>query len=225
MYITESNPFYITIDLNEVVTANKLTFNGYTASNVSSGNLGMPKDFILYGKVNENDEFFKIAEFKDQTYTNRQMVVSFDYSTFRYFQLYVTKTDNNKYFAMNNLKFTYEFEILGGKQIAPDNDMLKFVGTWQENHKLSTFGRIMVGQKDYTLKFMFTGTRFGILSSTDFENNFEVYVDGVKINSIALKQADSKIYASFMSDLLQNSTHNVEIKCLGQSNIDSIVIY
>ena len=117
------------------------------------------------------------------------------------------------------------FEINGGNQYTLDNAGIEFKGRWRVEQELSSFGHVYVGKGGAKLSFDFTGTRLGILSSSEFGSKFNVYIDGKKIKSVELKDDDGATVMAYLSEALQNGTHHVEIKCKGKANIDSIIIY
>ena len=71
----------------------------------------------------------------------------------------------------------------------------------------------------------FTGTRLAILSSDFYGKNFEVYIDGEKIDSIKTNKNVSPYGVSYLSTKLEDKKHSVVIKCRGEANIDSIATY
>ncbi len=75
------------------------------------------------------------------------------------------------------------------------------------------------------MSFKFNGTRLALLSSEAFGKNFEVTIDGIKVNSIELKAIKNGCGVSYISELLEDKEHTVVIRCLGEANIDSVVIY
>ena len=117
------------------------------------------------------------------------------------------------------------FEINGGDKISPDDDSLNYKGRWQYVQTNSSFGHVYVGKEKDSITFEFTGTRLAVLSSNSYQKNFEVYIDGVKAESVGLKEDREPLAASYISALLEAGRHSVEIKCTGEANIDSIVVF
>lgn len=221
-YISESNPFIVTADMGEIATANELTFYGYLRNNI--GNLGMPKDFVVYGSL-DGETFFTIKKCVGQTIdpssATKNMTITFDKTSFRYYKLVVTKGDNDKYVALSKIEFRRRIEILNGKHISPENTMLSYRGKWEARATLSSFGHVYVGKKNSSLSFTFEGSRLAILSAANYGSNFQVTIDGKKVSSIEIKEGE----VSFISNLLQNGSHTVKITCKGRASIDSIVTW
>ena len=103
--------------------------------------------------------------------------------------------------------------------------MFTFNGAWTGVQTQSSFGHIYVGDTGSSMRFEFSGTRLALLSSNAYGKNFEVYIDGRKENSIALANKQEDFGASFISEVLADAKHSVEIRCVGKANIDSIVCY
>ena len=103
--------------------------------------------------------------------------------------------------------------------------MFTFSGTWQGKQTQSTFGHLYLGQRNATLSYEFTGTRLALLSSSKYGQNFEVTIDGRKVNSIDLKEDNNVTSVTYISQELENTSHHVVIKCLGEANIDCVVTY
>ena len=117
------------------------------------------------------------------------------------------------------------FEVNGGNQLSPSNEVLTYKKNWTGKQTLSTFGHVYVGKNNSKVSFEFEGTRLAILSSKDFKAKFTVYVDGKKVSSVDIKEDESGVYVSYMSQKLESGKHTVEIKCKGEANIDSIVTF
>ena len=222
-FVSSTNPINITVDLGETIKANKITFYGYTSGNV--GNIGMVKDFVLYGSLDGVD-YFKLYEFTGFASKYRDVTLTFDEKTFKYYKLVVTKTDNGRYFAMNHIGFGYDFNLTNGNLISPDNSVITFKGNWEVKANYSTFGHSYYAKNKASLEFEFEGERFAVLSNAELSGDFDVYVDDVKVDSIKLKKGDSKIVASYISPKLSNGNHKIVIKCAETGvNIDSIAYW
>ncbi len=229
-FISEQNPFELTVDCGETVTANHVTFYGYHAAadkNIGT-NLGMPVTFTLYGSTNGAD-FFEIASYENMEYNTRNVTLDFDKDyTFRYYRLFVTKTDNSAYFAMNKIVFFHRaVQLFGnGKNFfAPDNAMFSYTGNWTTTSANSSFGHVLVGKKKSKVSFTFEGNRFAVLSSKALGANFEVQIDGKKVSSFAIKKTDNFYGISYLSPELSQGKHSVVIECKGSANIDSFATW
>lgn len=220
-FISETNPFNITVDLGQTIKANHVTFYGYTSGSV--GNIGMVKDFVLYGSLNGQD-YFVLYEYTGFVSSYRNVTLKFDEATFRYYKLVVTKTDNGRYFAMNRIGFNYEFSLPNGTKISSDNNIFTYKGNWELKTAISSFGHIYYGKNGASVEFEFEGNRLGVLSNKSLGDKFEVYIDDKKVDSINLK-SDDYLSASFISPELTNGKHKVRIKCTGNASIDSIVYW
>ncbi len=220
-FVSESKPFILTVDLGEKATADSMTFYGYTKGS-STGNLGMPKNFVLYGS-NDGSDFFEMGRFNDCTYTGRNMTVTFEEKTFRYYRIIVSLTDNARYFAMNRIEFQKTLTIPDGKLLPADS--LTYTGKWTVENTESNFGHVHIGNKNSEVSFKFEGTRFALVSSSEYKHSFDVYIDGKKISSEKLKEDDGKVFVSYLSPELKNKTHNIIIKCKSKSNLDSIIVW
>ncbi len=219
-YISETNPFHLTFDLGSERKINKITIGTYTEGK-SHGNMGMPTDFVFSGSL-DNQTYFEICSFVGKDYSGNKMVLTFEDTKLRYVKITVTKTDNGRYFATNGIDF--DLDIIDTTQIAPDDKMLSYTGGWTLKGGLSSFGHVLIGKKDYVLKFSFTGTLLGVLSSNSYQNNFDVYIDGEKVES-KLEPLKAREYViTYFNNALKDKTHHVEIRCTGQASIDSIFV-
>ena len=149
--------------------------------------------------------------------------LDFERTHFRYYKLIVRKTVEGRFASITNIEFSNN--ISNGKQFSLDNEMFSFTGNWNGMQTQSSFGHVYVGKAGSTVSFNFTGKRLAILSSSVFGKNFEVTIDGRKISSIELEEITNSYGASYVSSELTNTTHTVVIKCLSDSNIDSIVTF
>ena len=73
--------------------------------------------------------------------------------------------------------------------------------------------------------FTFTGKRLAILSSSAFDIDYKVYIDGDRVDSVELAEPNGDIVAGFVSEEFEEGEHTVEIVCKGETSIDSIVIW
>ena len=224
--VSVNKPAILTIDVGEEITANYMTL--FTYLQTGSTNKGFPKNFTLEGSLDGAD-FFEMG-----TYTNiGQPAVSKNFTfnggatfTFRYYRLTVTASNNGRV-ALNGLTFSHQLTIAGnGNNIfSPDSDMFTYEGNWRGMQAPSTFGHVYIGQNGASISFEFTGTRLAILSSDFYGKNFEVYIDGEKIDSIKTNKNVSPYGVSYLSTKLEDKKHSVVIKCRGEANIDSIATY
>ena len=213
-------PVEFVLDMGKEMPANKMIIY---SQNRPNGDWHVPKDFTLFGSL-DGEEFFTVGEFTDVPRTGITAVVEFEEKTFRYYKLVVTGSTSTNIIIIGEIELIRQFELTG-EHISPDSDNLKFEGTWKLEQPTSTFGHVYVGKEKDILSFEFEGKRLGILSSSVYGKNFEVYIDGVKVDGIALKEDSSDVAVSFISGILSEGKHKVEIKCIGEANIDSVVIF
>lgn len=216
--ITSKNPFELTVDLNQEITANTITIYG------APSRLYLPTTFNIYGGTSlENMKLIKSVE--NAKITNNNVIVNFNTTTLRYYKIIVTDTSatSTKYIAFRKIEFSYK--IPSGKHISPDDNILTYYGDWKIKYTPSTFGHIYEG-KNVSLNFQFEGTQLGIFSfaSTEY-NTFEIYIDGKLIDNINLYNTITLKDLVFISPELENGTHTVVIQSKSYFNIESLVIW
>lgn len=209
-------PLVLKIDLKSERKANRLTL--YTQSR---WDYHCPVSFRLETSLN-NEDWFTVGEYEDLTVSNYSVVADFDETTFRYYRLTITKSSAT-YIIICEAEMARVFEIIGGKQISLDDNQVTMYGNWNAEYGNYSFGHAYCGKSGATAEFEFTGNRFGLLSSNK-NGNVEVYIDGKKASSVDLKENDG-VGASFISQRLTQGKHKVEIKCLNNANVDSIVYW
>lgn len=219
--VSETAPMEMTIDLGKTITANRFVLTGFLYNNSANKNQ-TPNSITLY-LGDSPDNLTEITSFDNGTVTGITLQFNFETTTFRYYKLVVRKTVEGRYASITSIKFLNN--ISNGTQIAPSNSSLIFKGNWSSVQTQSTFGYAYLGHTNDTVKFEFTGTRLGLLSSSEFGKQFEVYIDGKKADSIDLKKDNGAFAVSYMSALLENGKHSVIIKCIGEASIDSVVVY
>ncbi len=215
---SEQKPLILTVDMGEAIKANRMVL--YTQSRSDPH---YPKDFTLQGSL-DGETFFDIGTFADAKLANAKVTVDFEETEFRYYRITMTKS-SNRYLIIGKIEFANIFEIPNGNHISLDSEEVKLKGDWTPEYVLSSFGHSYTGKKNSSVEFEFEGTRFGILSTAQLDHNFEVYIDGNKIDSISVKEASKGAMMSYISTLLEEGKHTVLIKCTGNANIDSIVYW
>ena len=217
---SEQKPLVLTVDLGKEITANQMTMLTQYRPN---GDYHCPTDFVLEGSL-DGQTFFEIGKFEGVQRTNTSVIANFEEAqTFRYYRLTITKSSGT-YIILSEIQFAKVFEINGGHKLSLDSPEITMKGKWEPKSMLSSFGHVYVGKKNSKVEYEFEGTRFGVLSSSSLGQNFEVYIDGKKIDSIELKE-DNGIVMAYISSLLEQGKHKVTIKCTGNANIDSIVYW
>ncbi|MCH5153571.1 MAG: M60 family metallopeptidase [Clostridiales bacterium] len=213
---TEAAPFTLVIDLGAVYTANRLYIYSQNRSD-----LQFPKALKLYASL-DGENYTLINSYADLTRSGIVQTLDFADTQMRYYKIEVTESMGN-YLIIRELEMWHIQEINGGTKVSIDSANLVFTGDWEYAQAPSSFGHVYVGHSGNKLEFEFTGTRLGIMMSSMFAKNYEVYIDGAKVNSIELKANAGSLV--FLSDAMQNASHKVEIRCTGQVGIDSVIIY
>ncbi len=224
--ISESNPFSVTVRLDKKVTANRLIFHGSSVK--GQYRTYLPKTFKVW--VSENgDEWTLVCDEASSKLGTLQVVANFDdYHSFNFYKVLVTDTHSKeayKYICLNKIELAWSLSVNGGKQITPDNETFVFTGNWDIEQTFSTFGHVYAGENTSSLYFKFNGNRLALTSSLKFGTSFEVYIDGKKVDSIDLKEQSGDWVLTYMSDELEMKWHDVEVKCTGKANIDSVIIF
>lgn len=217
-----NSPIAVIVDMGRPITANSMTVISRSSQS------GAPAVFRL--SVSDDGTNWRTAgDYSGYQSGSRIVTATFDLTTFRYFNLYVTDTtyniSGNKFLIISEIKFSESHSVLNGKLISPDDDMLTFKGDWTVEQKSSNFGHVFVGQKKATLEFTFTGKRLAILSSAAYERDYKVYIDGKAVDSLELAEPNGAIVTGFLSPEFEEGEHTVEIVCKGETSIDSVVLW
>ena len=216
-----SNPFVITMDMGEAITANRMLIHTQPRSDYR-----YPTDFILYGSL-DGKEYFKIKDYQNvKIVKDNRIAVDFDTTKFRYYRLIMTKSSQN-YIIISRIDFTESYERLNGEQYSIDDEIFKYGGKWQAKATAASFGHVVVGKKGATVEFTFEGNRFALLSSSAFERDFEVTIDGKKVSSDFFKNnKGERTLIAFMSGELSQGKHKVKVKCKKKNcSLDSLVVW
>ena len=222
--VSEKSPLVLAFDMGEVKSVNRMIIY---SQNRPNGDWKVAKSFTLQGSV-DGVEFFEIGNFVDVARNGANVTVDFEEKEFRYYILTVTKSYNN-HIIIGEIEMWHAFEVNGAKMYSPADSKFEYFGKWSTEQAFSNFGYVVKGDRGVNMSFEFEGTRLGIVSSKMFATNFEVYIDGQLTASFdqvkPLKEQNGQYGLSFLSDLLDEGKHTVTIKCLGEANIDSIVVY
>ena len=218
--ISQDTPLTMTADLGEAKTVNRIVIHTQYRPN---GDYHCVKAFNLYGSL-DGENYSLIGNFTDVTRNGTSVTVDFNETTLRYYKIDVVES-TGRYVIIGEIEMWHSLEVLGGKQLTPGDDSLTFSKKWTSAQTFASFGHVYLGQKKDKVTFEFVGNRFAILSSKDFGTDFEVRIDGKRVKSEDLKEDGSAIYVSYLSKELKNKKHKVTIKCKGEANIDSIVIF
>lgn len=219
--VSAAAPWEVTVDLGKTIEANRLEITGNLFN--GSGNKNQtPNSFTLY--VGETrDDMREVFSVENGQVSGITTAANFETSKFRYYRLVVTKTVEGRFMCIRNIAFAKS--LSGGKNITPDDDMFTYSDGWKGMQTTSTFGHVYVGKANATMKFKFNGTRVGFISSAKFGKNFEVYIDGAKVESIELKTGEGDYSISYLCDKLAAGEHTVTLKCLGDASVDSVLLF
>lgn len=108
------------------------------------------------------------------------------------------------------------------KQYTPDLPNLQYLGKWQYTPTASSFGHVYVGKRGAEIRCTFTGTQLGVLVSTNFGTNLQIYIDG-QARPLTKTVIDTNTMA-IVAPVLNNRQHEVIIRCVGVGNIDSVIV-
>ncbi|MDE6303145.1 MAG: M60 family metallopeptidase, partial [Clostridia bacterium] len=245
VYITEEKPFELVADLGSLHTVNSVTLNGYKNK---VGNNGMAKSFKLYGSTDGNN-YFLVTEVTDSPANAKNMTFNFDAVQIRYYKFVVTKTDNERYFAMNSIVFTNTAAYAKGHVVVPNDETIRYIGNWSYENPLSNFGIVYTAGAGDSVEYHFKGTRFAyFVYGMEELGTVDIYVDGkliasdvnlsvkdpnVKVTEELFNQFGEKIAKSvselayiFNGDALANGEHVVKIVSKsGKICVDSFVYW
>ncbi len=224
--ISEANPFGVTVELDSQVTANRMTFHGSSVS--ANYATYLPKNFKIWVSDNGSD-WTLVNETVNSSASNLKVIANFDdFHTFKFYKVEVTLTharNNLGYICLNKIELSSLLTVSGGHQFSPDEDVFAFDQSWKTAQAYSTFGHVYTGNTGAEMNFKFNGTRLAFTSSVLLGKNFEVYIDGNKVNSIELKPQTDDTVISYLSEKLSDGTHSVTVKCTGKANIDSVIVF
>ena len=230
-----TGPMILELDMGKKISANSVTFLGRTPNAANTSQQAMVKEFSLEISM-DGVNYTSAGSYTNSNIQNdRQVTVSLNGAyEFRYIRITINSThSSNRHFILSGITFTYNFKLTGNgaNHISPNHENLIFTdtkngkGTWNSVSAISCFSRIMVGNKGDVVKFDFTGTRIAILTPVGYENNFEVYVDGKKVESIQVTPLTGDYGITYLSEKLTSGKHRVEVRCTGKTAIDSFAFY
>ncbi len=221
--VSAKNPLIFTVDLGEVVSANKMYINTQYRPN---GDYKYASDFILQGSV-DGQNFTDLATVQDAKLdASHRVSVDFALTEMRYYRLIITKATGG-FVIITRIDFSEHYEQLRGIQYSIDNEMMNYGKGWNAKSVASSYGHVVVGKKGATVEFTFEGNKLALLSSSAYNNDFEVTIDGKKINTELFKNLDrDRIVMAFLSPQLSQGKHKVKIKCTKKNTaLDSIVVW
>ncbi len=213
-FISEDNPFILTVDLGKTIRANTLTIIGR-----NSGQVHMPTTFKLYGGESLNS-LSLLGEYTNLTYSNKMLQVSFQESKIRYYRLVVTDTDSHRYVSMAQINLSYQYS--GSLKSL---DELEYYNTKKGKFKISkemaTYGHLIEGNG--VIKYSFKGTQFGLYVKQSEKCKIKIEIDN-DVKEIEL-EGNNSISMVYLSDVLKDKKHQVKITVLkGNIQVDSFTI-
>lgn len=209
-FVTQENPFELTVDLGKVVQANRVTMFGRTS------NPQTPTTFKLYGGLSlENMQL--LCDYTDKPLVDGcNQTGDFDLTQLRYYKLVVTKT-SSRYICLSQIRFDVN---INAKLISPDDQSINYYGNWNVNYELSTFGHSYVTTDGYA-ELQFTGTQFALLSKVGASGKFTISIDD---GDDIVCTFDGSTNLMFLCDELQNKHHKVVIKALTPLNLVALAV-
>lgn len=218
---SETKPFTFIIDLGEVCTANRFVFY----SQGGRADPQFPSSMNLYASL-DGVNFDLIGNYTDLQHSGNKLTIDFDETEMRYYKFEITKSTGG-YIIIREVEMWNTFEILGNGSnlIAPTNENIIFSKNWESRVAESSFGHVYVGNTGDTVNFEFVGTRLAILTSDAYGKSFDVYIDGNKVSSIDIVEHDGVYGITYLTDKLTSGKHKVEIRCTGETNIDSFAVF
>ncbi|MBD5583559.1 MAG: hypothetical protein HDQ88_00520 [Clostridia bacterium] len=219
---------YITLDMGKKISADSITFLGRTDRAASTAQQGLPNKFTL-AISDDGENFEEVGEFTNSKGAVHSATVSLNkVISFRYVKITVISTHSNTgRIILSGVYFTYAFRLNGNgnNHITPDNKMFTYRGDWEFKHTTATFGHVYVGKNDASMEFEYEGARFAIMTSKNFGNNYEVYIDDVKVDSVPVKEDNGVSTVTYLSPELSEGKHKIIIRCKGEANIESVLLY
>lgn len=220
-FVSESNPFELTVDLGE-----NLLCNNITISTRLSAQENIPCTFKLYGGTSL-DDMKLLGDFTNLAMTNRKVSADFDEATIRYYKLYVTDTkssnNGNKYVTIAQIDLNYyfngiekaplEFEYFANKKVENSN--------FEKLIETSTFGYLIKGNG--IIEYNFTGSKIMIFANQKETCKIKLTLNN-KEYTIDLDELNQK-KDIFSINNLDNKLHNLKIEVLeGNLYLDSLII-
>ncbi|MDE6691286.1 MAG: hypothetical protein K2K04_04870, partial [Clostridia bacterium] len=217
-------PLELTIDLGHEVTANRLDIFGEYANGVS---YYPTKFYVLVGNSPDDITTPFGPHWENVKSNNGRTGFYIDESlTFRYAKI-VIEAYSVATPQLRNVKFSYT--IPGSATLySPDDPKLIYKGNWKVAQTNSNFGHVSLGKSGDQVSFEFEAKsdtcQFGVLTSNGYGQNFDIYIDGKKIKTDNLNDIANDCILR-ISSTLSKGKHKVTIKCTGEANIDSVVVY
>lgn len=235
---SQQNPFELTVDLGQTVTANTFTIYYPKQSNFDNYYC---THFQIYAGVSQDGMQLVHSVENAQSPSNRAMSVKFENPVeLRYYKLVVTDATkrSDRQFAIRKLEWSYT--VSGGKVISPEAKRVtyletgrrvqaaavEYTGEWYSKSAPSSFGTVKIGDGSSSAAFTFDGERIAVFSCLGVcDGTFEIYIDGNKVSEVNIAHGSGKDIM-YMSGPLGEGKHTVTVKGkTGKFNIDSFVIF
>lgn len=223
-YVSETNPFDLTVDLGEIITASRVTLYGYDV-----GKKHTPTTFQFYVGT-KPDKLELVADIKNGGLNghNSSFNMKDGEHAFRYYRLFVTDTATHQYIALREIEFSLSAQ--NGGLFGPKDERFVYGGknAWTYENAFASFGQIAVGTKKATLEFEFVGTRVALYSYFGGQyGSYTVYVDGKKQAVVNLGEGEGEQLAFITEAKLKQGKHKVKIKCKGKAdyNISAVGLW
>ncbi len=212
--VSVNNPFDLTVDLGETISASRVTMYGYDI-----GKKHTPTTFEFY-VGNQPDKLELAAKIENGGLSGHNSAFNLDGERdFRYYRLYVTDTATHQYIALREIEFS--LTAFNGNLFGPKDEGFKYGGknAWTYENAFASFGQIAVGNKKATMEFEFIGTRVALYSVFGEEyGSYTVYIDGKKQAVVNLSEGEGQQLAFITETKLKDGKHKVKIKCKGKVN-------
>ncbi len=223
-----ANGMYFTLDMGKMITANKVTFRGRTPNAANTAQQGLPKKFTVEIST-DGVKYTSAGEYTNGTGAAHSATVNLNnVYKFRYVKITMASSHSNTgRIILSGIEFSYTLSLTGNgaNRISPHNDSIIFTGNWKAEQGTAYFGLYYHGKNGSKVNFQFTGTRVAVVTSTQKDSHFNVYIDGKKVDSIDVLRTTGNSSITYLSPELSKGKHKVEIRCTGDTYIDSFALY
>ncbi|MDE6867602.1 MAG: M60 family metallopeptidase [Clostridia bacterium] len=221
-----SGPMILELDMGKEVSANSVTFFGRTTNPATTSQQGLPKEFSI-AISDDGETYTDIGSYTNPTGAAYSATVNLDGTyNFRYVKITVNSTHSNSgHFILSGINFTYTFRLTGNGANNVSPDKAAYSNGFKCIQTYSVYGHAYLGSAGDTVSLQFEGTRFAVLNTAAYGKDYEVWIDGVKVESIDVIPLTGAFGICYISERLENTTHTVEIRCTGEACFDSFAYY
>ncbi len=198
-----SEPFELTIDLGKVYSLNTLNITTYNGNQAH-----YPTEYKLY--VGTSLDSLEEVDIKNDKKTNRNQVISFNTTNFRYYKLVITDTSEHKYVALSDINMSLNtngnlVSAKNAKYIIKSNETFNYV------QEFSTFGYTITGNGSFEIT---CENNFGLITKNS-NSQIELTID----DKTEIVNFDEIYYIEF------SGIKKIKVKILNDSlAIDSFII-